>query len=1040
MLQLTLFGHFRAQMGANLLPFPTESTAALLAYLALERDQPQPRSYLATLLWPDKTDEQGRRNLRQTLLRLRQTVPETAVPLLLTTNDALQWNPDYPAWVDVYQFANAMAEAEPFLPNSPFSETPVPALARLRTAVNLYTAPLLSRFALDNDLYTTWLLPWRQKFQQQALHALARLAEMHGRAGDPQQMAVLAQRQINLAPERDEAHAQLLRAYLAQGELTAALNHYTAYRQQSEEYEWGPSAAVRQWYEMAWQQRQQSIPPAPPPPHSLPSDETPFFGRAAELEELRLRLAAPGQRLLTLTGLGGMGKTRLAIAVARPFARSYPPLEPRFPGGVWFVSLADVSAVGGQAEKPTEEDDLVAQAILAACGWLNQRGENPLTAVIRYLQNSPCLLILDNLEHLPRAPHIAWQLLKTVPDLTILATSRHRLGLQQEAVYPVQGLPVPQHDADTAVSSLALLIERMRRLDGSFQPDTAVLPHLVHICHILTGWPLALELAAGWAEVLAVAEIAGRVTGDIAALHSHQPDLPDRQRSLTAVLNGSYNLLPAAAQTALARFALLRGGCALPAGPVLLGVPIVMLDLLVRRALLSEQEGRYQIHELVRQFAATALADLPDRTAAESAHAHYYLDLVAGQTAALHGAEPLTAVLILRPEQENIFAAWLWAANHQPAWLREALAGLVRFFNLTGLWREGVRLLAESETAVLPPDLRHDLRLADAHLLLRLGEYPKSQALLQQLPPLSELSPHQQLYTGYLWLEWLMLRDDVSAARIHGQTALALAKELGEHTTAALILARLDMLHDYDTPYQAEALALIQPSADRWLQRFLHSFLGSAAIRHGRYEAAHTHWQTALDIASDFADWYTVASTHNNLGDVLRQLEQYELAEIHFREALTLYEQLHDQVLRMYPLEGWARLCVHRGAYAAAIPLAQESFTLAAAQGSQITQITALSTLGHAYAGLELWVEAQNCYADAASLLPELPRWGLEAVVGLAYVAWRQGNLPAARSHIHHFLQLVERCPPEGSSSPSLLWERVEKVLQALGEDTAMQQ
>ena len=1028
MLHLTLFGHFQATWDEEPRTFPTESTRALVAYLALERHKPHPRSHIATLLWPDNTEEQGRHNLRQTLLRLRQTVPNTAddQPLLLATKDSLQWNPAYPVQVDAHQFENHMAEAEPFL-RGPLTETPYPAFAPLQAGLALYHAKLLLGFELHNDLYAAWLQGWRTSYQRQALSGLARLAICHGRAGQPTQMERLARRQTALAPEREEGHIQLMQAYLAQGEYTAALTHYIRYQTHLQEEGLAPSPALQQWHDLATQGHTGSLPPLEPIPHNLPPEETPFYGRQAELDDLLLWLVAPSQRLLTLKGLGGMGKTRLALEAARHLARPWPALPHYFSGGVWFVSLAEVQ---------TDDDEAIAQAILQTCGWQTERDENAVTAAIRHLRASTQLLILDNLEHLPCMANLILRLLTADPTLTILATSRHRLGLQREVVRLLQGLPTPQHDKDTAVPSVALFVERMRRVDSQFKLTAAVTPHLVRICRALDGWPLALELAAGWAEVMYVAEIAERVVGNMAAMHTTMPDVPTRQRSVQAVLAGSYALLTPAEQRILTRFALLHGGCTATAAAHVLDATPEEMALLVRRALLQEVDGRYTIHELIRQFAGGVLETAADKPTAELAHATYYLSLPVALEEALHGGDPLAAVNQLRPERENIYRAWHWAVGagiHEP--LSAALHSLTRFYNMTGLLREGEALLRETRAAVTELPFAHDLLFAHANLHLRLGNYEAAHDLFATLPSLETLPPTYQLYGHHMWAEWHTLQDHIPEGRSHSEHALALARELGNQMIVVVSLARLDLLHDYDTPYQTEVLALVDGLADRWLQRFVHNFLGAASIRHGRYTGARTHWQQALAISVEFEDWYTAASLYNNVGDVLRQLGNYTAAETHFQQSIALYDQLNNPVLRMYPLEGWARLCLHQGQYGQALPLAEESLALATAHRSQITEITALSTLGHAYVGLQLWDKAHKAYARAAVLVPELPRWAMESVAGLAYVAWQMGDESAARTHINQFLALLATCPLEGSSSPSLTYGRCYEVLRALGDD-----
>lgn len=1038
MLHLTLFGHFQATWDDTPLPFPTESTRALIAYLALERHKPHLRHHIATLLWPDNTEEQGRHSLRQTLLRLRQTVPDTADdhPLLLVTKDTLQWNHAYPVTVDVHQFEAHMAEAEPFL-NTPVTETPYPAFAPLQAATALGHGNLLHGLDLLNDLYAKWLLGWREKYQRQMLNALARLAESYGRAGQINRMERLAQRQLAIAPTNEEAHVQLLRAYMGQGNPTATLTHYTIYQKRIAEEGLSPTAAARQLAQQAQQMREGVPLPIPAIPHNLPPEDTPFYGRQSEQEEILLWLVAPNQQLLTLTGLGGMGKTRLALAAARQLARPWPTFTPTFPNGVWFVPLADVQ-IDSQA---TAIEGPMAQAILQACGWAKQQGETAVETLTRYVQKSKVLLILDNLEHLlPHAADFVLQLLRTAPHLTILATSRQRLGLQREVVRALRGLPTPQHDMDTAVASITLFIERVQRVDHRFQLNPATMPHLIRICRVLDGWPIALELTASWAEAMYMAEIAERVVNNITTLHTTMPDLPPRHRSLQAVLEGSYTLLTPAQQHILARVAVLHGGCTAEAAAIVLEATPHDMDSLVRRALLHNQDGRYTVHELIRQFAETKLETTfaSAKPTALQTHATYYLNLLPTLYTALHGPDPLTAVNLLRPERENVSQAWHWAiAAESYELLSHALPSLLRFYNLTGLLPEGELLFRHTQTALAHPThptLFCDLLLGRINLLIRMGNYEASHHLLTSLPPLATLPPTQQLLAYHWWGEWYALQDHVPEARHASQQALALARTLHNRPLIAFSLARLDMLHEYNTPYQTELLELVEQEADKWLQRFMHSFLGAANIRHGRYHTALTHWQEALTISLNFHEWYTAATLSNNMGDVLRQLGQTTAAAQHYEKALALYDSLSNSTLRMYPLEGQARLCLRQGDYEQALVLAQESYTLAHAHQLLITQITALSCIGHAYVALHRWPQAHDAYAEAAVLLPDLPRWSMESIAGLAYVALHQGDKPTARVHIDHFLALLQTTPLEGSSSPSLTYTHCYEVLLGLGD------
>lgn len=1027
MLSLTLFGHFRATLDNEPLSFPTQSVSALVAYLILEQRTPQPRAHVATLLWPDSTEAQGRRNLRQTLLRLRQTVPDTAVgdPFILTIHDTLQWNPVYPAEIDVHQFERQMAMAEPFL-HTPRSDTPYPAIAPLQAALDLYHNNLLLGFGLINDFYAAWLQGWRTKYQRQALTGLARLAEIYGRAGQPRRMEKMARRQLAIAPEREEAHHQLMQACLAQEEYTAALTQYSRYEQQLEEEGYQPAPALQQLHQLATDLRLGRVTRPEPIPHNLPLEETPFYGRQAELDDLLLWLATPNQRLLTLRGLGGIGKTRLAISAARHLTRPWLTLPPRFPGGVWFASLSEVES---------DDDEMVAEAILQSCGWQIRPDETAYAAIIRYLQPDPVLLVLDNLEHLPRMADFVLRLLTAVPNLTLLATSRHQLGLQREVVRHLHGLPLPQDERDVAAPSVALLAERMQRVNSGFQLTTTVAPDVTRICRTLEGWPLALELAASWAELMDVPAIATQVVGNITALRTTMPDLPARHRSVEAALAGSYALLSPTQQRVLARFALLRGGCTPEAAAKVLTTTNGEMAVLVRRALLYEHNGRYTIHELIRQFALDKLAQMGDQVAAERDHALYYLDLLRALEEALHGPQPLTAIRQLRPERENIYRAWQWAVAHgRYELLTAALPSLLRFDSMTGLLREGEMLLRETRTAVTQLPFAHDLLLAHTRLCLSLGSYDTVRALLVSLPPLENIAPPQQLDAHLLWGHLYHMQNRFPEARTHYEQALTLARALNRQTPLLTSLMELHILSDYRSPYLTEVLALADGLRDHWLQQRVFTFLGGVFIRDYDYQQARDYWQKGLAIAHELENEYGTATLYNNLGDALRELGEFAAAEDAFAQAMSRYKALHNTALTMNVREGRARLCNLRGDYEQAITLAQEAIDLAITYDRPGVQMASLSSLGHAYVGLGLWAEARAAYGQASVLVPDSPHLAMESVVGLAYVAWQTGDETAARAHINHFLHLMAHSHIEGFASPALNYGRAVQLLQALGE------
>lgn len=1027
MLRCTLFGPFSAQWHGKPIAFPTRSTVALLSYLLLERRTPQPREHIAALLWPDMPEDKGRRNLRQTLLRLRKVLPQSpnGQDPIHVDCDTLQWNAAYPADIDVARFEVVMRDLESVL-RTPKTPTSHRALLLLQSIGEIYTGDLLWRLELVNDLYAEWLMPWRERYRRQALMAFARLAEYEAHVGRVHRMEMWARRQLALDPDYEIAHHQLMRALLAQREDAAALKHYRIYTEYLAEYGVQPSSALRECYQQQFSSPGGGAAPPLQIPHNLPPEMTPFYGRSKEIEDLLMRLATSDQRLITITGLGGIGKTRLALATVRHFVDAFPAISPRFPGGVWFVPLADVVAV---------DEEAITQAILQSCGQSARPGESAFAAVVRHLRGSPCLLILDNVEHLPDIPHVVLNLLQNVPDLKILATSRRPLGMQMEVVRHLDGLPIPSQWDEMETPSVALLLERVQWTNAGFQLTSDTMPHLTHICRMLDGWPLALELAAGWSNRLPIEEIAGTVAQHIDALRTAMPDLPSRHRSIEAVLNGSYALLTPPQQRILNGFAIFRGGATQDAVAKILGANAQDLAVLVQYALLKNQEDRYTVHELIRQFAQRNLERCDERASVERAHGEYYLSWLIEQKDDLFGPQPVPVVHRIRLERHNLDQAWCWAARHgRETLLAAATPLLVRFYQLTGLLQEGKALLEKTERMLAQTSLLYDVLLAQAQLSLRMGAYAEARRLLERLSTCDLSTPRQQAEHALLWGKWLQNHQPLlSICQPFYQRALALAQQIGHDEILAESCIQLETLTRYTGQYMPHIIEFARTVSDLWIKRMLFVFFGAVSIHARRYQDAVGYWQQALRMSLDLEDEYAAAVLYNNLGDALREQEKFAAAEEAFRRATHLAKKIHYSSLERSALEGWARLLILQGNHQQAILLAQKAVRSATQDGDEWVSLLALACLGHAYAGLRQWGPAQNAYQQVADRLADFPQVAAEGLAGLAYVSWEQGNKAAACDFAERLLNLVERVDLEGFASPGLNYERVAVILQAMG-------
>ena len=339
----------------------------------------------------------------------------------------------------------------------------------------------------------------------------------------------------------------------------------------------------------------------------LPRFATPFIGRQDEIAQLVDLLNRDTCHLLTLTGPGGSGKTRLAIEVAQTLT---------FDDGIYYVPL-----------QPLRSAENIITAIIEALPLQLREHDNPRQRLLSYMDERSLLLVLDNFEHLLDGVDVVLDILAAAPQVQLLVTSRERLNLQAEQVWPVLGLDVPKETADIPYthSAVQLFVERVRQVKPNFtlnDQQNAV----IRICQLVEGLPLALELAASWARAMPCAAIADEIQHDIDILTSNHRDLPERHQSLRAVFDHSWNLLTPEERIVFPRLAVFRGGFTVAAAEQVAGASLQTLAVLIDKSLVKQDEhDRYDIHELVRQFGHQRLETAGEATVTYNAHCTYYV-------------------------------------------------------------------------------------------------------------------------------------------------------------------------------------------------------------------------------------------------------------------------------------------------------------------------------------------------------------------------------------------------------------------------------
>ena len=441
------------------------------------------------------------------------------------------------------------------------------------------------------------------------------------------------------------------------------------------------------------------------PSNNLPPQLTPFVGRGDELAQIAERLANPDCRLLTLVGPGGIGKTRLALQAAVDQLHA-------FRDGVYFVSLTPVGAT-----------TFIPAAIANALGFSFYGQDEPQVQIVNFLRNKQMLLLMDNYEHLLGGIDLLADLLANAPRLTLLITSRERLNLKEEWLLPVTGLPYPAHSVDKDLNryaAVSLFVETARRTKPSFVLDGNE-GAVAEICRAVEGMPLGLELAASWLRAMPCEVIAGQIQRDLDFLATPLRNVPDRHRSLRAVFEHSWDLLDEDERTALAELSVFRGGCDTEAAASLAGADLMMLAGLVDKSLLRfDDHGRYDMQELLRQFAAEKLAEADQVVNTRNGHLQCYLDLAETLEMQFFGPQNLATLDRLETEHDNMRAALDWAAESGNIKSGLRLAGALGWFwNRRSYMSEGRNRLetflvadAEDRSAARAKALHHLLELS----------------------------------------------------------------------------------------------------------------------------------------------------------------------------------------------------------------------------------------------------------------------------------------------------------------------------------------
>jgi predicted ATPase/serine/threonine protein kinase len=739
-------------------------------------------------------------------------------------------------------------------------------------------------------------------------------------------------------------------------------------------------------------------------PTNLPVQRTGFVGREKEVAAAKELLLRQDVRLVTVTGPGGIGKTRLAVEVASGVIE-------RFPGGILFVPLA-----------PLSDPSLIASVIVQTLGIREAGGQSPLEILKKNLQDSlraPMLFLLDNFEHLVQAVPTVAELLAAGPNLKILVTSRAALHVYGEHEFPVPPLVLPDSRSMPSVEVLsqcpavALFVQRAVAAKPDFELNRENAPAVAEICARLDGLPLAIELAAARVKVLSPSSMLTRLASRLQLLTGGARDLPQRQQTLRAAIDWGYDLLSAAEQKLFRRLSVFVGGCNLEGVEavcdtkgdldvdLLDGMASMVDKSLVQQVEQGKGESRFVMLETLREYALEKLGVSGEAALTKRAHAAYYLVLAEENATESSNAEGAGWLERFAFEHDNFRAGLEWLTETGNAeWGLRLGTALFRFWEVREYLAEGrdrLGRLLKLTGAAAPSKLRMRALFAAGVLAGEQGDYASADALINESQDIAQAVGDKTGVAVSLNALAVFARDrgDVEVAHILFEASLGLWRELGDQKAVARALSNLANVVKLKGEYSraralyVECLSIFRGLGDRMGVAWSLNYQGDVAHDQGDSAAARTLYEQGLAIFRDVCDRWGIAGTLADLGSLAREKGDYSAARSMYRESIKVFQELDHR-------RGIARLLEYFACLAAAQLEAERSLRLAGAA-----------------AALRQNIGAPLTSAEQAKLETSLhtARQALTNKVGAT--AWLEGwALPAERA-------IEEVLMPEDLSPPS---------------------
>jgi predicted ATPase/DNA-binding SARP family transcriptional activator len=907
-LHVHLLGRFYVVVGYHAIPqaaWRLRTAAALVKLLALAPDYRLHREQLMDALWPDAGTDAAAGNLRYSLHTARRVLQQSGQGALFFKRDGetLALGPPELVSVDAVAFERAVADAwtgaDPSI---------------MLHAINLYVGDLL-----PDDPYEDWAALPRAALRDKYLALLARLVDVYEQRGEVQLAIDMSQRLIQAEPTLEHAHVRLMRLYALAGQPHLALTQYARLRGVLErELGTEPETATQELVAAIQDGRLSAKVTSPSAAthaepdraeasisyEGVPAPLNALIGREHEVAAVCRLLQT--SRLVTLTGVGGIGKTRLAVAVAAAFAG-------RLRDGAVVVSLAAV-----------QDPELLVSAIGQAINVGDHGDASLVDLVTSYLRDKQMLMVLDNFEHLLEFGPLLARMLERCRGLTLLVTSRSRLQLSGEQEYPVPPLQHPDPTTPALPATIAeypaveLFVRRAREVRPSFEITTDNAAAVAETCRRLDGVPLAIELAAARSKILSPQEIVLRIDAPLSLLTGGPRDAPERQRTMRNTIMWSYELLDPDEQRLFHRLSVFAGGCTLAAADAVAGPDgasiaptFELLASLVDKNLVNQQasstgESRISLYEPIREFGIECLDALDELDLVRERHADYFALLAEPTVARLEGPDPGSWLDRLEMELDNFRAALQWSIGSRRADLALRLAGsLWEFWSIRGHLSEGRRWLdAALELAGGTDSVARAEALRGAgELAVRQGDFNEARRLDEQALASFRRFGHDLGIARTLNSLGLlsMGRDDVAEARAYFEECMRVSERVGDANFAGRLRHNLagNMIleGDYDEARRLLEINLLQYRGSSNRRVLAHALCNLGIIAHdqGDYEQSRIWKEESLELFRKQGDRLRQAILIYGLGQWAFAVGDHELAQRRFEESIILSRELGNR-------------------------------------------------------------------------------------------------------------------------------------------------